>query len=115
MSQTILKPKTTIPPLENGDQLTQVEFEQRYAQMPDVKKAELIEGIVYMASPLRMTQHANPHARIMTWLGTYWSATPGVEVGDNATVRLDADNEPQPDASLILDCPSTVSLSKASG
>ncbi|NER86347.1 Uma2 family endonuclease [Moorena sp. SIO3A2] len=102
MSQTILKPKTTIPPLENGDQLTQVEFEQRYEQMPDVKKAELIEGIVYMASPLRMTQHANPHARIMTWLGTYWSATPGVEVGDNATVRLDADNEPQPDALLRL-------------
>ncbi|NEP36583.1 Uma2 family endonuclease, partial [Moorena sp. SIO3B2] len=78
------------------------EFEQRYEQMPDVKKAELIEGIVYMASPLRMTQHANPHARIMTWLGTYWSATPGVEVGDNATVRLDADNEPQPDALLRL-------------
>ncbi|AOX03696.1 hypothetical protein BJP34_33510 [Moorena producens PAL-8-15-08-1] len=102
MSQTILKPKNTIPPLENGDQLTQVEFEQRYAQMPDVKKAELIEGVVYMASPLRMTQHANPHARIMTWLGTYWSATPGVEVGDNATVRLDADNEPQPDALLRL-------------
>ncbi|NEO96431.1 MAG: Uma2 family endonuclease, partial [Moorea sp. SIO3G5] len=45
---------------------------------------------------------ANPHARIMTWLGTYWSATPGVEVGDNATVRLDADNEPQPDALLRL-------------
>ncbi|NEO73137.1 Uma2 family endonuclease [Moorena sp. SIO3H5] len=102
MSQTILKPKTTIPPLESGDLLTQVEFEQRYAQMPDVKKAELIEGVVYMASPLRMTQHANPHARIMTWLGTYWSATPGVEVGDNATVRLDPDNEPQPDALLRL-------------
>ncbi|AOY78827.1 MULTISPECIES: Uma2 family endonuclease [Moorena] len=102
MSQTILKTKTTIPPLESGDQLTRQEFEQRYAQMPDVKKAELIERIVYMASPLRMTQHANPHARIMTWLGTYWSATPGVEVGDNATVRLDADNEPQPDALLRL-------------
>ncbi|NEP33579.1 MAG: Uma2 family endonuclease, partial [Moorea sp. SIO3B2] len=66
MSQTILKPKTTIPPLESGDLLTRQEFEQRYEQMPDVKKAELIEGIVYMASPLRMTQHANPHARIMT-------------------------------------------------
>ncbi|NEQ83824.1 MAG: Uma2 family endonuclease, partial [Moorea sp. SIO2I5] len=102
MSQTILKPKNPIPPLESGDLLTRQEFEQRYAQMPDVKKAELIEGVVYMASPLRMTQHANPHARIMTWLGTYWSATPGVEVGDNATVRLDADNEPQPDALLRL-------------
>ncbi|NES63961.1 MAG: Uma2 family endonuclease [Okeania sp. SIO2D1] len=112
MSQTIiLKPQKTIPPLENGDQLTQIEFEQRYEQMPHVKKAELIEGIVYMASPLRIRQHGNPHTRIMTWLGTYWSATPGVEVGDNCTVRLDAENEPQPDALLRInvDGQSTIS------
>ncbi len=102
MSQTVLKPNKIIPPLENGDLLTRLEFEQRYAQMPYVKKAELIEGKVYMASPLRFTQHAEPHALIMTWLGTYWSATPGVKVGDNATVRLDGDNEPQPDALLRI-------------
>ncbi|MGD1711913.1 Uma2 family endonuclease [Dapis sp. BLCC M172] len=102
MSQTILKPQKTIPPLENGDRLTCLEFEQRYEQMPHVKKAELIEGIVYMASALRIRQHGNPHAFIITWLGTYWSITPGVEVGDNCTVRLDADNEPQPDALLRI-------------
>ena len=102
MSQNTLTLTKTIPPLENGDLLTRIEFEQRYEQMPDVKKAELIEGIVYMASPLRIRQHGNPHARIMTWLGTYWSATPGVEVGDNTTVRLDAENEPQPDALLRI-------------
>jgi Uma2 family endonuclease len=102
MSQTILKPQKTIPPLENGDRLTRLEFEQRYEQMPDVKKAELIEGIVYMASPLRFTQDGEPHALIMAWLGTYWLATPGVKVGDNCTVRLDADNEPQPDALLRI-------------
>ncbi|NEO96430.1 MAG: Uma2 family endonuclease [Moorea sp. SIO3G5] len=102
MSQTILKPKNTIPPLESGDQLTQVEFEQRYAQMPDVKKAELIEGIVYMASPLRITKHGEPHASIVTWLGVYKASTPNVQLGDNCTVRLDADNEPQPDALLRL-------------
>ena len=111
MSQTILKTTKTILPLENGDQLTRHEFEQRYEQMPHVKKAELIEGIVYMASPLRFTQHAEPHALIMTWLGTYWSATPGVKVGDNATIRLDAENEPQPDALLriTVDGQSTIS------
>lgn len=111
MSRTILKPTKTIPPLENGDRLTRIEFEQRYQQMPDVKKAELIEGMVYMASPLRFTQHAEPHALIMTWLGTYWSATPGIKVGDNATVRLDAENEPQPDALLriTVDGQSTIS------
>jgi len=102
MSQTTPTPTKTIPPLENGDQLTRIEFEQRYEQMPHVKKAELIEGIVYMASPLRIRQHGNPHALIMTWLGTYWSATPGVEVGDNCTVILDAENEPQPDALLRI-------------
>ncbi len=111
MSQTILKSKNAIPPLENGDQLTRIEFEQRYKQMPHVKKAELIEGIVYMASPLRITQHGEPHAIIMTWLGTYWSATPWVQVGDNCTVRLDAENEPQPDALLriTVDGQSTIS------
>jgi Uma2 family endonuclease len=80
--------------------------------MPYLKKAELIEGIVYMASPLRIRQHGNPHARIVTWLGTYWSATPGIELGDNATVRLDADNEPQPDALLRIEVGGQSNLSE---
>lgn len=91
------------PPLESGDRLTRSEFEHRYHAMPHVKKAELIEGIVYMASPLRAKGHGKPHAQIMTWLGTYEAATPGVESLDNPTVRLDADNEPQPDALLRLE------------
>jgi Uma2 family endonuclease len=71
--------------------------------MPNVKKAELIEGIVYMASPLRAKSHGKPHAHIMGWLVTYEVATLGVEVLDNATVRLDADNEPQPDALIRIE------------
>jgi Uma2 family endonuclease len=71
--------------------------------MPQIKKAELIEGVVYVASPVRATRHGRPHAKIMTWLGTYWVATPGVDLQDNTTVRLDADNEPQPDALLRLE------------
>ena len=82
----------TVPPLENGDRLATTEFERRYAAMPQVKKAELIEGMVHMASPLRAKSHGKPHAQIMTWLGTYEATTPGVESLDNATVRLDADN-----------------------
>lgn len=92
-----------IPLLENGDRLTRPEFERRYQGLPQVKKAELIEGIVYMPSPVRARRHARPHAMIMTWLGTYWTATPGVELYDNPTVRLDLDNEPQPDAVLCID------------
>lgn len=71
--------------------------------MPALKKAELIEGIVYMASPLRFEPQAEPHADLMGWLWTYKIATPGVRLGDNPTVRLDVDNEPQPDAVLLID------------
>ncbi|WP_193431268.1 Uma2 family endonuclease [Moorena producens] len=92
----------TIPPLENGDQLTLAEFERRYSAMADFKKAELIEGIVYMASPLRITQHGEPHAQIMLWLGFYQTYTPNLQLGDNCTVRLDLENEAQPDALLRL-------------
>lgn len=93
----------SIPPLENGDRLTRLEFERRYTAMPDLKKAELIEGIVYMASPLHFEPHAEPHADLMIWLGNYKVATPGVRLGDNPTVRLDQGNEPQPDAVLLID------------
>jgi Uma2 family endonuclease len=100
---TTFSPASTMPPLENGDQLTLVEFERRYAAMPNLKKAELIEGIVYMASPVRAKKHSKPHSRIIGWLITYEAATPGVEALDNATVRLDNDNEPQPDALLRIE------------
>ena len=93
----------TIPPLENGDKLSCAEFECRYEAMSNVKKAELIEGTVYMASPLRFGSHGEPHAYMMGWLTIYKAATPGVRVGDNATVRLDANNEPQPDALLRIE------------
>jgi hypothetical protein len=46
---TVSKQKMTpkLPPLENGDRLTRPEFERRYQAMPHIKKAELIEGVVY--------------------------------------------------------------------
>ncbi len=96
-------PRRTIPPLENGDQLSRAEFERRYHAMPYLKKAELIEGIVYMPSPVRFSQHGEPHSELVGWLVVYKASTPGVRVGDNSTVRLDLDNEPQPDACLLID------------
>ncbi|MDJ0582443.1 Uma2 family endonuclease [Crocosphaera sp.] len=103
MTQSITKSTVKIPPLENGDRLTRLEFETRYQQMTHIKKAELIEGIVYMGSPLRINKHGNPHGRIMTWLGTYEAYTNGIQIGDNCTVRLDPENEPQPDALLRIE------------
>jgi Uma2 family endonuclease len=92
-----------LPALENGDRLTRAEFERRYDAMPQLKKAELVEGVVYVPSPVRHRQHGSPHAHLIGWLGQYVAHTPGVEVGDNSSVRLDQDNEPQPDALLFID------------
>jgi Uma2 family endonuclease len=93
---------TFIPPLEPGDHLTREEFERRYNAMPHVKKAELIEGVVHMPSPVRLRHHGVPHANLSTWLGNYKVGTPGTEAADNTTVRLDLDNEPQPDAMMVI-------------
>jgi Uma2 family endonuclease len=98
-----LNQSPSLPPLENGDRLTRAEFERRYQAMPHHQKAELIEGRVFMASPVRARKHGKPHAAIIAWLSDYWVATPGIELMDNPTVRLDADNEPQPDACLRIE------------
>ena len=103
ISTTAISLILTIPPLENGDKLTRHEFERRYHAMSNLKKAELIEGVVYVASPLRIKSHGEPHAYIMTWLGVYKAATPGIGFADNATVLIDTDNEPQPDALLRIE------------
>jgi Uma2 family endonuclease len=96
------QPILAVPPLENGDRLSRAEFERRYQAMPKLKKAELIEGVTYMASPLRIKSHGEPHGNLIGWLWTYKIATPGTILGDNPTVRLDPDNEPQPDAVLFV-------------
>ncbi|NKQ37524.1 MAG: Uma2 family endonuclease [Chloroflexi bacterium] len=91
------------PPLEPGDRLTRAEFERRYEAMPEIKKAELIEGVVHMSSPVRLAVHGAQHAKMMIFLGNYYVATPNLFIGDNSSVRLDPDNEVQPDILLMLD------------
>jgi Uma2 family endonuclease len=94
--------KPAVPPLENGDRLTRAEFERRYQSMPGVNKAELIEGVVYMPSPVRFSRHGSPHLLLSGWLNIYLAKTPNLRSADNSTVRLDEDNEPQPDLFLAL-------------
>ncbi len=89
-----------IPPLQSGDRLTDAEFQRRYDAMPVSTKAELVEGIVYMPPPVFEDGHGAPHADVMTWLGCYRAATPGVRAADNTSLRLDLGNLPQPDAYL---------------
>jgi Uma2 family endonuclease len=92
-----------VPRLENGDRLSCYEFERRYQAMREHKKAELIEGVVYMASPLRFKTHAKPHGNLIGFLWTYQLSTPGVDLGIEPTVQLDRDNEPQPDGVLLIE------------
>ncbi len=92
-----------IPPLESGDRLTRPEFERRYNAMLQLRKAELIEGVVYMAAALRFKSHAEPHSNLLIWLGNYKVSTLGVAMGIEPTIRLDLDNEPQPDAVLLIE------------
>ena len=98
----IRPPAERIPPLENGDHLTRAEFERRYDATPGLTKAELIEGIVYMAPPVSHVGHSKPHSYITTWLCTYHAATPGTSPGDNGSIRMDTENMPQPDAALFI-------------
>lgn len=91
--------------LEAGDHLTREEFHRRYLARPDIKKAELIDGVVYMPSPVRLDQHGEPHGFIVGWLELYVSLTPGIRLGDNTTVYLDGRAEVQPDAFLVRPMP----------
>lgn len=91
-----------IPLLKEGDRLTREEFERRYHAMPYLKKAELIDGVVYMPSPVKYDQHGQPHLDLATWIGNFRAFTPGIGAADNTTVRLDFNTEPQPDAVLFI-------------
>lgn len=99
---TLKRAERAVPPLEQGDRLTRAQFERRYEAMHNLKKAELIEGRVYMPSPVK-PPHGRPHARITTWLGVYEAATPGVASSINTTIRFDEDDEPQPDVLLAIE------------
>jgi Uma2 family endonuclease len=92
-----------IPWLENGDRLTREEFHRRYEAMPKNVKAELIKGVVYMASPVRVKNHGKPHSLMMSCLGLYFMSTKGVQLLDNTTFIVNEYHEPQPDCILRIE------------
>jgi Uma2 family endonuclease len=104
MASVTLPTSDPIPePLElhNGDRMTQKEFHAIYEQMPEDFRAELIGGIVYVASPLKR-RHGKNHYRLTFVFNLYESRTPGIEGSDNTTVILGEDDEPQPDLYLRI-------------
>ena len=103
-SPPVAAPWGRVPPLQLGDHLTRDEFERRYDATPNLKKAELLEGVGFMPpSPVFHEFHSAPHFDLIGWLGQYRAVTPGIRGGDNGHIRLDLDNEPQPDAYLFID------------
>src|SRR5688572_10903369 len=90
-----------LPPLEAGDRLDQPTFHARYEAMPPGTRAELIGGVVYMPSPLKV-RHGRSSPVLGRWLSEYEDATPGTELLTQATSILGEESEPQPDATLII-------------
>lgn len=109
MSTTLPRPSTGVKKqspepfeeLHSGDRMTREEFHRAYTRTPKDFKAELIGGIVFVASPVSL-RHGRPHFLLGWILGAYEGKTPGVEGSDNATIFLADDSEPQPDLSLRI-------------
>jgi Uma2 family endonuclease len=87
--------------LHNGDRMTREEFHRIYERMPEDFKAELIGGIVYVASPLKI-RHGTNHLPLGSLFFAYEGNTPGVQSGDNTTILLGEEGEPQPDLFLRI-------------
>jgi Uma2 family endonuclease len=87
-----------IPPLESGDLLTREEFYRRWDLHPEIKKAERINGRVFLETTVRR-KHARPHGSLSAWLGVFAAGRENLESLLEATVRL-ADDDLQPD--LVL-------------
>jgi Uma2 family endonuclease len=101
VSKPVAPAREAAPELQSGDRMTREEFHRIYKRMPKDFKAELVGGIVYVASPLRI-RHGNRHGFLGSVLVAYEANTPGVEMGDNTTVLLSDEGEPQPDLHLRI-------------
>lgn len=102
MSSAAAQYEAGILPLIRGERLTRGEFERRFDGLTGPIRAELIEGVVRLRPPVRWHNGACPTADVIGWLGCYAAATRGTDVGAHPSVRLDAMNEPQPTAAMIL-------------
>jgi hypothetical protein len=103
MATDTLLPPRTVPLLRDGDRMDRDEFERRWDAMPDLKHAELIEGVVHLMPAALSMKHGAPHFDLITLLGYYRLQTPGVSGADNASIRFDNRNMPQPDVILRID------------
>src|SRR5262249_24956098 len=95
------RPSTPLPPLNDGDRMSQEEFHRRYEAYPEDVKIELIGGVVYVASPMKRP-HGVSSPELCAVLVVYKASTPGVEVAGDMTAILGDSSEPQPDLMLRI-------------
>jgi Uma2 family endonuclease len=98
-----LRSTSAAPPrtLVEGQRLDQPTFHALYETMPPGTRAELINGVVLMPSPVGPA-HAEAHGPTFVWLDYYAENTPGVQALDNASTALGLKSEPQPDVLLRI-------------
>ncbi len=101
-SGSITPAERQVPYLENGDCLDAEEFLRRWEAMPELKQAELINGVVFMNAAQRFQFHANPSGRMVYWLNCYVACTPGVQCANEGTVQFSREHVLQPDACLLI-------------
>ena len=90
------------PVLREGDRLTAEEFLRRWEAMPELKYAELLDGIVFlMASPVSDI-HCFAHSDLNGWLWFYAQKTPGCRAGSDGTWIMGPDSVPQPDITMRI-------------
>jgi hypothetical protein len=87
-------------PLYAGQRLTRDEFLRRWEAMPEVKFAELINGVVYMPSP-QTSSHGWTGSEVDTWITMYRVYTPGCNSGTQSTWLM-LQSAPQPDVYLWI-------------
>ena len=87
-------------PLVAGEKLSREEFLRRWDALPNLKRAELLEGVVYLPSPVGRT-HGSHDVLVGLWLGYYAGFTAGCEAGSNATWLM-LEDAPQPDCFLCV-------------
>jgi Uma2 family endonuclease len=87
--------------LVEGQRLDQPTFHALYEAMPPGTRAELIDGVVYMPSPVGL-EHGEAQVPVIVWLSYYAEQTLGLKAMDNASTILGWKSEPQPDGLLRI-------------
>ena len=89
------------PPLREGDCLSSSEFLRRWEAMPELKRAELLAGVVFLV-PLVEHSHSCVHGEMSAWVWLYQESTSGCDSGIKCTWRMGPNDVPQPDVFLRI-------------